>query len=118
MKIDGISKNICTQNSFKKEKKHEFIDSFSEAVKNPDDVNDCVAVPRGIFKAYMWIMGGFALLSLAGYIPDKHQTSKKIVGIAGTIANFISAFYFSKPFWAKGVSPTVKRENVNNHNKQ
>ena len=33
------------------------------------DVNDCVAVPRGIFKAYLWIMGGFGLLGISGALP-------------------------------------------------
>ena len=36
--------------------KPEFIDKFTQAIKNPRDVQDCVAVPRGIFKAYLFII--------------------------------------------------------------
>ena len=31
----------------------------------------------------------------------------------GNICNMISAFYFAKPFAFKGVSPTVKQEDLN-----
>ena len=37
-----------------KPKKREFIDVIADNVKNPRDVQDCVAVPRGIFKAYIY----------------------------------------------------------------
>ena len=57
-KIQTITPNFRNEQP----KKREFIDKFSEAVRNPRDVNDCVAVPRGIFKAYLFIMGGFGLL--------------------------------------------------------
>ena len=94
-------------------KKPEFIDNLLATVQNQDDVNDCVAVPRGIFKAYLWIMGGFGLLGVAGALPAKFKKAKSALGIVGNICNAISAFYFAKPFAFKGVSPTVKREDFN-----
>ncbi len=108
-KIQTITPNFRNEQP----KKREFIDKFSEAVRNPRDVNDCVAVPRGIFKAYLFIMGGFGLLGISGALPQKMKNTKMLLNITGNILNFISAIYFAKPFAVKGVSPTVKREDVN-----
>lgn len=94
--------------------KPELIDKISNAVQNQRDVNDCVAVPRGIFKAYLFIMSGFGLMGIAGALPQKMKHTKSALVIAGNILNLLSAFYFAKPFAFKGVSPTVKREDVNN----
>ena len=51
----NISKIQTTPNFYNTQKpqKREFIDIISDNVRNPRDVNDCVAVPRGIFKAYI-----------------------------------------------------------------
>ena len=57
MKISEINKNYSLQFKETKTKpKREFIDIIADNVRNPRDVNDCVAVPRGIFKAY-WFYG-------------------------------------------------------------
>lgn len=89
----------------------EFIDKLLGVVRNQSDVNDCVAVPRGIFKAYLWIMGGFGLLGIGGALPQKFKKTKTALMIAGNICNMISALYFAKPFAFKGVSPTIKARN-------
>ena len=94
-------------------KKHEFIDKFMGVIRNQDDINDCVAVPRGIFKAYLWIMGGFGLLGISGALPQKFAKTKSALAITGNIMNIISAFYFAKGFAFKGVTPTVKMEDYN-----
>ena len=110
---------ITTYTSFKsstssqQSKKPEFIDEFLGVVKNQDDINDCVAVPRGIFKAYLWIMGGFGLIGISGALPQKFGKTKSTLAIIGNICNAISAFYFAKPFAFKGVSPTVKLKEFN-----
>ena len=54
MKIQKIQNhtNFKSQNNTQNTKKPEFIDKFMNVVQNQDDVNDCVAVPRGIFKAF------------------------------------------------------------------
>ena len=93
--------------------KPEFIDKLTAAIRNQRDVNDCVAVPRGIFKAYLFIMGGFALLGISGALPQKMKNTKMALNISGNILNFLSAIYFAKPFAFKGVSPTVKQEDLN-----
>lgn len=93
--------------------KREFIDKLTDAVRNPRDVNDCVAVPRGIFKAYLFIMGGFGLLGISGALPQKMKNTKMVLNITGNILNFLSAIYFAKPFAFKDVSPTVKKEDLN-----
>ena len=103
-------KNTAAQ---QQHKKPEFIDKFLGTVRNQDDINDCVAVPRGIFKAYLWIMGGFGLIGISGALPQKFGKTKSALAIAGNIMNIISAFYFAKGFAFKGVSPNAKMEDLN-----
>ena len=98
--------------------KREFIDKLMGVVQNQRDVNDCVAVPRGIFKAYLWIMGGFGLIGIGGVLPTKMKTAKSALIITGNIMNMISAFFFAKPFAFKGISPTVDMKKMNENNNQ
>lgn len=112
MNIQKIQPQINFRNTASaqtQDKKPEVIDKLLGLVKNERDVNDCVAVPRGIFKAYLWIMGGFGLLGIGGALPQKFKKTKTTLMIAGNICNAISALYFAKPFAFKGVSPTIKR---------
>ncbi|MBR6127840.1 hypothetical protein IKQ21_09165 [bacterium] len=51
--IQNINQQSFTRNS---KEKREFIDVIADSVKNPRDVEDCVVVPRGIFKAYIYLM--------------------------------------------------------------
>jgi len=117
--IDMNIQKIQTHTNFKQNsnptqnKKPEFIDKLMSIVQNQDDVNDCVAVPRGIFKAYLWIMGGFGLLGISGALPQKFAKTKSALAIIGNLCNAISAFYFAKPFAFKNVSPTVKPKDLN-----
>ncbi len=116
MKISCVHNINFNENPSEKSKKREFIDVISDSVKNPRDVNDMVAVPRGIFKAYMLIMSGSALLTLSNLIPAKKsfgKASKNIMIVAGWTLNILSALFFAKPFAFKGNSPTVKREDIN-----
>lgn len=103
-------KNTQTQQS---SKKTEFIDKFLGEIRNQDDIHDCVAVPRGIFKAYLWIMSGFGLLGISGALPQKLGKTKSALAVIGNICNIISAFYFAKGFAFKGVSPNAKMEDLN-----
>ena len=100
-------------NSNTQKQKPEFIDKLMNIVQNQSDVNDCVAVPRGIFKAYLWIMSGFGLIGISGALPQKFGKTKATLAVVGNICNMISAFYFAKPFAFKGVSPSVKPEAFN-----
>ena len=112
MKISQIQNtpNFC--NNYKSQKR-EFIDVLSDNVKNPRDVHDCVAVPRGIFKAYLYLMAGSSTMMLANFLPQKWKGAKTATNILGVVLNFISAIYFAKPFALKGLSPTIKKEDVN-----
>lgn len=103
-------KNNSTQNN---RKKPELIDKLMGVVQNQEDVNDCVAVPRGIFKAYLWIMTGFGLIGISGALPQKFAKTKSALSIIGNVCNIISAFFFAKPFAFKGVSPTVNMKEMN-----
>lgn len=92
-----------------KPQKREFIDVIADNVRNPRDVNDCVAVPRGIFKAYIYLMAGSSLISIANFLPQKLQKAKAPLNILGATLGIISAVYFAKPFAIKGLSPTVDK---------
>lgn len=110
----NIPKINNTQNfySIEKPKKREFIDIISDNVRNPRDVNDCVAVPRGIFKAYIYLMAGSGLISIANFLPQKWKTLKTSLNVLGATLGIISAIYFAKPFALKDLSPTVKKDNI------
>ena len=112
----NISKIQNTPNFYNNQKsqKREFIDVLTDNVKNPRDVNDCVAVPRGIFKAYLYLMAGSSTMMLANFLPQKWNGARKATNITGVILNFISAIYFAKPFTVKDLTPTIKREDLKN----
>ena len=113
MKLQNIQQINFQNTQPKPQKKREFIDGLMGIVQNQEDVNDCVAVPRGIFKAYLWIMSGFGLIGISGALPQKWGKTKNALAIIGNIFNIISAFYFAKPFAFKGVSPTVDMKEMN-----
>ena len=107
-KIDNFSYKQSPQ--AQPQKKREFIDIIADNVRNPRDVEDCVAVPRGIFKAYIYLMIGSSLMLSAAALPQKLKKSKMFLNIASAICSATSAIYFAKPFAVKGLSPTVNRE--------
>lgn len=97
-------------------KKREFIDVITDKVRNPRDINDCVAVPRGIFKAYISLMAGTALVAMANTLPKKAAGVKTAISVTGWGLNILSAYYFAKPFAFKGNLPTVTKENLQKKN--
>lgn len=114
MKVNNVQQiNFKSIQEQKPKQKREFIDHLMGIVQNQEDVNDCVAVPRGIFKAYLWIMSGFGLIGIANALPQKLSKTKTSLAIIGNIFNIISAFYFAKPFAFKNVSPTVDMKETN-----
>ena len=119
MRINKIQELSFRESQQNTSQKREFIDVLTDAVKNPRDVNDCVAVPRGIFKAYLLIMTGSAILALSNLIKGYRNFSKhlkKLMVITGWTLNTLSALFFAKPFAFKGNSPTVTKEEVNKNN--
>jgi len=117
MKIYNIQNSPnFTGSTQEKPKKREFIDVIADSVKNPRDVNDCVAVPRGIFKAYISLMAGTALNAMSNFLPKKASGVKSAVNIIGWSLNILSAYFFAKPFAFKGLSPTVTKKEVQENN--
>lgn len=113
MEVTRIQANMSFRNNTEqKPQKREIIDVIVDKVKNPRDVNDCVAVPRGIFKAYMALMAGTGLMAMSNYFPKKANGLKNAVNTIGWGLNILSAYYFAKPFAFKGLSPTVKKEEI------
>ena len=111
MKVFEVQNQTINQSFYgKSPKKREFIDVIADNVKNPRDVEDCVAVPRGIFKAYIYLMAGSGLISVSNFLPQKCKSIKTSLNVLGAILGIISAVYFAKPFAVKGLSPTVNRD--------
>ncbi len=116
MEVSRIQASPAFHNNNKpeqKQKKREIIDVIVDGVKNPRDVNDCVAVPRGIFKAYMALMAGTGLMAMSNFIPKKANSLKSAVNLIGWGLNILSAYYFAKPFAFKGLAPTVTKKELN-----
>ena len=120
MKISSINKSIPFKTSYlqniqppqqhtPKQKKREFIDIIADSVRNPRDINDCVAVPRGIFKAYILLMAGSSMMMISSALPKKMTNFKMILNIASAVLSGLSAVFFAKPFAVKDLSPTVKK---------
>ena len=117
MKIQKLNNINFKGNSVSENKnKRELIDVISENVLNPRDVKDCVAVPRGIFKAYILLMAGSSAMLTAAALPQKWKVTKTVLNIGSAILSGASAIYFAKPFAFKGLSPTVTREEVDEKN--
>ena len=116
MKVENIREiSFNNYQNHSAPQKREFIDKLTDAVMNPRDVNDCVAVPRGIFKAYLLIMSGSALLALSNLIKGHKgfgKATKNLMVITGWGLNTLSALFFAKPFVFKKLNPTVNREDL------
>ena len=108
LRIDSINHKQANQTH--STKKREFIDLIADNVRNPRDVQDCVAVPRGIFKAYIYLMAGSSVMLTAAALPQKWKIPKMMLNIGSAILTATSALYFAKPFAFKGLSPTVNRD--------
>ena len=104
----NISKIQTTPNFYNTQKpqKREFIDIISDNVRN------------SLFKAYIYLMAGSGLISIANFLPQKWKGIKTSLNVLGAGLGIISAVYFAKPFAVKSLSPTVKKEELNkNENK-
>lgn len=109
MKIQPINTSLPFKAQPPKQKR-EFIDVIADGVKNPRDVNDCVSVPRGIFKAYILLMAGSSLMLISSALPKKLKTTKMLLNIGSAVLSTASAVFFAKPFAVKGLSPTVEKK--------
>jgi len=118
MKVSRIQNDINfmkTKTPEKQKNRREFIDVFTDAIKNQRDVDDCIAVPRGIFKAYLLIMAGTGLIAIANIIPSQTKRhgfgkAKTAMSITGWVLNILSAWFFAKGFAINGMSKTVNRD--------
>lgn len=110
MKIQAIQPTIKNVTFGEQPKqKREFIDIILDKVKNPRDVEDCVTVPRGIFKAYILLMSGSSMMLISSALPKTLKKTKMLLNIGSAVLSAASAVFFAKPFAVKGLSPTVKK---------
>lgn len=108
MKVHKIQSNINNFKSNTEQKKENFTDKFSSRIKNSADLNDCVAVPRSVFKGYLAFMLGTAALTLGSFLPTKAKALKTSVLIGGNLVNTYGIWSFVRPYIIKDATPTVK----------
>ena len=104
-KIQQYSANFKSEQQQNKEK---FTDKFSSKIKNSADLNDCVAVPRSVFKGYLAFMLGTAALTLGSFLPQSAKKVKTGVLVGGNLVNTYGIWSFVRPYIIKDATPTVK----------
>jgi len=87
------------------QKRTHLTDNFSTKIKNSADMNDCVNVPRTIFKGYLSFMVGTALMSLGALV--KNPVAKKTLNISAIGLTTFGTWAFVRPYVLKGAVPTV-----------
>ena len=113
MPIQNINNfKIQHQNTVSKQpQKNKLTDKFETKLKNSADLNDCIAVPRTIFKGYLGVMFGTALATVASLLSkSKVKTGLSILAIG---LSSYGTWSFARPYVLKGVVPNVK-PNVKN----
>ncbi len=91
-----------------KSSKNSFTDNFSTKIKNSADLNDCVSVPRSVFKGYLAFMLGTSALTIGTFIPQKANKVKTGLMVAGNLVNLFGIWSFVRPYIIKDAAPTVK----------
>ena len=91
-----------------KELKESFTDKFSTRIKNSADLNDCVSVPRSVFKGYLAFMLGTSALTIGTFIPQKLKKLKTGLMVAGNLINLYGIWSFVRPYIITDAAPTVK----------
>lgn len=108
MKVQKIQQYNTNFRSEAPQVKEKFTDKFSSRIKNSADLNDCVAVPRSVFKGYLAFMLGTGALTLGSFLPQKAKTTRNAVLIAGNLVNTYGIWSFVRPYIIKDATPTVK----------
>ena len=104
----SLSHGAAAADGAEKARKESFTDKFSTRIKNSADLNDCVSVPRSVFKGYLAFMLGTAALTMGTFIPQKAKKVKTGVMIAGNLVNLYGIWSFVRPYVVKDAAPTVK----------
>ena len=95
----------------KSAKPKKITDKFETYLKNSADINDCIAVPRTIFKGYLGVMFGTALASVSALLkPSKIKTILNLVAIG---LSTYGTWSFARPYIIKNAVPTVKPNTKN-----
>ena len=110
MKINPISQ-VSYKGLNETEKKRHFTDNFQTKVRNSADMQDCISVPRTIFKGYLGIMVGTTLGSIASLL--KPSKTKTAVAATGILTAMYGTWSFVRPYILKGAVPTVDITNKN-----
>lgn len=106
MKVQKIQPQNYGFKSEEKQTKEKLTDKFSSRIRNSADLNDCVAVPRSVFKGYLAFMLGTTMVFLGNYIPNKKL--KNTAQIAGNLMNSWGVWSFVRPYVIKDATPTIK----------
>ncbi len=108
MKVHSIQPQSNLKFKSTTQGKEKFTDKFSTRIKNSADLNDCVSVPRSVFKGYLAFMLGTAALTMGTFIPQSAKKLKTGVMVGGNLINLFGIWSFVRPYLVKDAAPTVK----------
>ena len=110
MLVNGISSiNFQSSENFQN-KKPKLTDNFQTKIKNSADMNDCISVPRTIFKGYLGIMAGTSLMTAATlFKPSKARATASAAGIATSL---YGTWAFVRPYILEDSALTVKSPKI------
>lgn len=87
------------------QKKH-LTNNFETRLRNSADMNDCIAVPRTIFKGYLGVMFGTTLATVAGMM--KKSKLKTGMALSAIALSTYGTWSFARPYVLKGAVPNVQ----------
>ena len=102
-----ISNNLINQYAPQKPVKKKFTDKFQTGLRNSADMNDCISVPRTLFKGYLGIMFGTTLAAAANLIKSPYKI-KTVLNVAALGLSAYGTWSFARPYVLKDAVPTVK----------
>lgn len=80
--------------------KRRLTDKFQTMVVNSADMNDCLTVPRTIFKGYLGIMMGTTMCALSSFA-TKFPKLKAGLNVAGLLTSAYGTWAFVRPYVLK-----------------
>ena len=94
-----VKKNDEFPNAKPKGNKLNFVDKFSENIKNSADLDDTVNVPRTIFKGYLAFTLGTSLGAISGLL--KKGKAKNVLGALASVTSILGTWFFVRPYVIK-----------------
>lgn len=106
-KLNNSQNNSATTSGImSKKQKKDIIDIISEKTISDREVNDCVTMPKAIFKGYLCFTAGTALSSISSMF--KENKYAKYLNVFASLISVYGTYNFVKPFLYKDKSQETK----------